>query len=369
MKNVGWIILGMLLIVLVSGLLYYFVHPMFGGSFKGTRLERMKQSPNFRNGVFHNLEVTPSLKSDVNVVSLMWDFLFNKKPGLKPLDVLPALKCDLKNLPSQDLLIWFGHSSYLLKIDGKLLLVDPVFSENASPVPGSNKAFKIAVDYTVADFPKIDYLFISHDHYDHLDYETIIRLREKVGQVICGLGVGAHFESWGYKTEQIVEGDWYDQVNLVPDFQVTFTPARHFSGRRITRNNTLWTSFVLKTSKYNLFLGGDSGYGKHFKTIGERFGPFDLAILENGQYNDAWHYIHSLPEEWGLETKDLQAKVTMPVHSSKFALAMHGWKEPMEKFYETAQKEHSKLITPKIGELVSLNKLDTIYSPWWRDVN
>ncbi|MGE8379707.1 MAG: MBL fold metallo-hydrolase [Sphingobacterium sp.] len=369
MKNVGWIILGMLLIVLVSGLLYYFVHPMFGGNFKGTRLERMKQSPNFRNGVFHNLEVTPSLKSDVNVVSLMWDFLFNKKPGLKPLDVLPALKCDLKNLPPQDLLIWFGHSSYLLKIDGKLLLVDPVFSENASPVPGSNKAFKIAVDYTVADFPKIDYLFISHDHYDHLDYETIIRLREKVGQVICGLGVGAHFESWGYKTEQIVEGDWYDQVNLVPDFQVTFTPARHFSGRRITRNNTLWTSFVLKTSKYNLFLGGDSGYGKHFKTIGERFGPFDLAILENGQYNDAWHYIHSLPEEWGLETKDLQAKVTMPVHSSKFALAMHGWKEPMEKFYETAQKEHSKLITPKIGELVSLNKLDTIYSPWWRDVN
>ncbi|WP_257097183.1 MBL fold metallo-hydrolase [Sphingobacterium sp. E70] len=182
-------------------------------------------------------------------------------------------------------------------------------------------------------------------------------------------GVGAHFESWGYKAEQIVEGDWYDQINLVPDFQVTFTPARHFSGRRVTRNNTLWTSFVLKTSKYNLFLGGDSGYGKHFKTIGERFGPFDLAILENGQYNDAWHYIHSLPEEWGLETKDLQAKVTLPVHSSKFALAMHGWKEPMEKFYETAQKEHSKLITPKIGELVHLNKLDTVYSPWWREVN
>lgn len=369
MKNVGWVILGMLLIVLVSGLLYYFVHPMFGGSFKGARLERMKQSPNFRNGVFHNLEVTPSLKSDVNIVSLMWDFLFNKKPGLKPLDALPAMKCDLKKLPAQDILVWFGHSSYLLKIDGKLLLVDPVFSDNASPVPGSNKAFKIAVDYTAADFPKIDYLFISHDHYDHLDYETIIKLREKVGKVICGLGVGAHFESWGYKAEQIVEGDWYDQINLVPDFQVTFTPARHFSGRRITRNNTLWTSFVLKTSKYNLFLGGDSGYGKHFKTIGERFGPFDLAILENGQYNDAWHYIHSLPEEWGLETRDLQAKVTLPVHSSKFALAMHGWKEPMEKFYEISQKEHSKLITPKMGELVHLDKLDTVYAPWWREVN
>lgn len=369
MKNVGWVILGMLLIIVISGLLYYFVHPMFGGSFKGARLERMKQSPNFRDGVFHNLEVTPSLKNDVNIVSLMWDFLFKKKPGLKPLDALPAMKCDLKKLPAQDILVWFGHSSYLLKIDGKLLLVDPVFSDNASPVPGSNKAFKIAVDYTAADFPKIDYLFISHDHYDHLDYETIIKLRDKVGQVICGLGVGAHFESWGYKPAQIVEGDWYDQINLVPDFQVTFTPARHFSGRRITRNNTLWTSFVLKTSKYNLFLGGDSGYGKHFKTIGERFGPFDLAILENGQYNDAWHYIHSLPEEWGLETRDLQAKVTLPVHSSKFALAMHGWKEPMEKFYEISQKEHSKLITPKIGELVHLDKLDTVYAPWWREVN
>ncbi|PUV23260.1 MULTISPECIES: MBL fold metallo-hydrolase [Sphingobacterium] len=369
MKNVGWIILGMLLIIVISGLLYYFVHPMFGGSFKGARLERMKQSPNFRDGVFHNLEVTPSLKNDVNIVSLMWDFLFNKKPGLKPLVVLPAVKCDLKNLPAQDLLVWFGHSSYLLKIDGKLLLVDPVFSENASPVPGSNKAFKIAVDYTAADFPEIDFLFISHDHYDHLDYETVTKLREKVGRVICGLGVGAHFESWGYKPEQIVEGDWYDQVTLQPDFQVTFTPARHFSGRRFTRNNTLWTSFVLKTTKYNLFLGGDSGYGKHFKTIGDRFGPFDLAILENGQYNDAWHYIHSLPEEWGLETRDLQAKVTLPVHSSKFALAMHGWKEPMEKFYEIAQKENSKLITPKIGELVHLDKLDTIYAPWWREVN
>lgn len=369
MKNVGWIILGMLLIIVISGLLYYFVHPMFGGSFKGARLERMKQSPNFRNGVFHNLEVTPSLKNDVNIVSLMWDFLFNKKPGLKPLVVLPAVKCDLKNLPEQDLLVWFGHSSYLLKIDGKLLLVDPVFSENASPVPGSNKAFKIAVDYTATDFPEIDFLFISHDHYDHLDYESIIKLREKVGRVICGLGVGAHFEFWGYKPEQIVEGDWYDQVTLQPDFQVTFTPARHFSGRRFTRNNTLWTSFVLKTPKYNLFLGGDSGYGKHFKTIGDRFGPFDLAILENGQYNDAWHYIHSLPEEWGLETRDLQAKVTLPVHSSKFALAMHGWKEPMEKFYEIAQKEHSKLITPKIGELVHLDKLDTVYAPWWREVN
>jgi len=369
MRNVGWIILGMLLIVFVSGLLYYFVHPMFGGSMKGDRLARMRQSPNFRNRVFHNLEVTPALKNDVNIVSLMWDFLFNKKPGLKPLVVLPAVKCDLKNLPEQDILVWFGHSSYLLKIDGKLLLVDPVFSQNASPVPGSNRVFKIAVDYTAADFPKIDYLFISHDHYDHLDYETVAKLREKVVQVICGLGVGAHFEAWGYKPEQIIEGDWYDQVNLDPNFQITFTPARHFSGRRFTRNNTLWTSFVLKTPKYNLFLGGDSGYGKHFKTIGERFGPFDLAILENGQYNDAWHYIHSLPEEWGLETKDLQAKATLPVHSSKFALAMHGWREPMEKFYEIAQKERSKLITPKIGELVHLNKLDSVYAPWWRDVN
>lgn len=369
MRNIGWIVLGMLLILLVSGVLYYFVHPMFGGSMRGTRLERMKQSPNFKDGVFHNLEVTPSLKENVSIVKLMWGFLFNKNPDLKPIDVLPALACDLNNLPAADVLVWFGHSSYLLKIDGKVILVDPVFSANASPVPGSNQAFRATVTYKAEDFPRIDYLLISHDHYDHLDYESIVELREKVGQVICGLGVGAHFESWGYNPSQIMEGDWYEQITLKPDFQLTFTPARHFSGRRITRNNTLWTSFVLKTPRYNLFLGGDSGYGKHFKTIGDKFGPFDLAILENGQYNDAWHYIHSLPEEWALETKDLQAKVTLPVHSSKFALAMHGWKEPMEKFYQIAHNEHISLLTPKIGELVHLNKLDTLYAPWWRDVN
>lgn len=368
MRTIGWIVLGALLIVLIGGMIYYFVHPMFGGSPKGARLERIKQSPNFKNGVFHNLEVTPSLKKDVNIAGLLWGFLFNKNPHLKPINVLPATECDLEHLPEDDVLIWFGHSSYLLKLDGKLILVDPVFSHNASPIPGSNRAFKMSVDYALLVFPKIDYLFISHDHYDHLDYETIVKLRDKVGQVICGLGVGAHFESWGYQAEQIIEGDWYDQLKLDPDFQVTFTPARHFSGRRFTRNSTLWTSFVLKTSKYNLFLGGDSGYGKHFKAIGDQFGPFDLVILENGQYNDAWHYIHSLPKEWAIETKELKAKVTLPVHSSKFALAMHDWNEPMEKFYETANKEHIPILTPKIGELVHLNKLDTVYSPWWREL-
>lgn len=368
MRTIGWIVLGALLIVLIGGMIYYFVHPMFGGSPKGARLERIKQSPNFKNGVFHNLEVTPSLKKDVNIAGLLWGFLFNKNPHLKPINVLPATECDLEHLPEDDVLIWFGHSSYLLKLDGKLILVDPVFSHNASPIPGSNRAFKMSVDYALLVFPKIDYLFISHDHYDHLDYETIVKLRDKVGQVICGLGVGAHFESWGYQAEQIIEGDWYDQLKLDPDFQVTFTPARHFSGRRFTRNSTLWTSFVLKTSKYNLFLGGDSGYGKHFKAIGDQFGPFDLVILENGQYNDAWHYIHSLPKEWAIETKELKAKVTLPVHSSKFALAMHDWNEPMEKFYETANKEHIPILTPKIGELVHLNKLDTVYAPWWREL-
>ncbi len=312
MRTIGWIILATLLIILISGVLYYFIHPIFGGSFKGARLERMKQSPNLKNGTFRNLEVTPSLKSDVNVVALFWDFLFNKNPHLKPIDVLPVVACDLENLPPDDVLIWFGHSSYLLKLDGKLILVDPVFSENASPMPGSNNAFKMSVDYAMMLFPKIDYLFITHDHYDHLDYDTVAKLRNKIGQVICGLGVGAHIESWGYKADQIIEGDWYDHIQLGPGFQVTFTPARHFSGRRITRNTTLWTSFVLKTSKYTIFLGGDSGYGKHFKKIGDQFGPFDLAILESGQYNDAWHYIHSLPDEWAAETKDLKAKLFYP---------------------------------------------------------
>lgn len=361
------IVLTSVIILIVMGNVYL-TRPLFGGHISGARLERVKKSSNFRDGQFQNLENTPSLKEGQSFVGVMYDFLFKDRAIRSPQVPLPVMKQDLKNLPADDLMIWFGHSSYLLQIDGKIILVDPVFSHNASPVPGSNKPFHMSYTYQVGDFPPIDLLLISHDHYDHLDYETILELEPQTEQVICGLGVGAHFERWGYSESKITELDWYEETRLGNEFKIVSTPARHFSGRKFKRNTTLWTSFVLQTAAYNLFLGGDSGYGRHFKTIGDKYGPFDLAILENGQYNEAWHYIHTMPDELLKEVKDLGAKHFLPVHSGKFALALHDWKEPLELISQYAEQQRIPVLTPTMGEIVYLKNMNKQYGKWWEDL-
>ena len=218
--------------------------------------------------------------------------------------------------------------------------------------------------------PEIDYLLISHDHYDHLDYETIIKLKSKVKNVVCGLGVGAHFEHWKYDPSAIIEKDWNETVEINDSITLHTAPARHFSGRGLKRNGTLWLSFVLLTNDFKMYLGGDSGYDKHFKEIGEKFGEFDLAILENGQYNEAWHEIHLLPEEVLTASKDLKAKRLFPVHNSKFKLGFHAWDEPL-----TQVTEHNKsnyqipLVTPKIGEIVYLNNSSQVFEEWWKGLD
>ncbi len=254
-----------------------------------------------------------------------------------------------------------------MQIDGKRILVDPVFSGNASPVPGTVKSFKGTDRYAVEDLPDIDYLFISHDHYDHVDYETLMKLKPKIKKVICGLGVGAHFEHWGYDTNKIIEKDWNETVDFGNGFIVHTTPARHFSGRGFTRNNTLWMSYVLQTATMKIYIGGDSGYDTHFADIGNKYGPIDLAIIENGQYNVAWRYIHTLPDEVLKAAKDLKAKRLFPVHSSKFALGNHAWDEPLTKVSEL--NNHSEnpisLVTPMIGEFVFLKDIKQQFKQWW----
>lgn len=239
-----------------------------------------------------------------------------------------------------------GHSSYYFQLDKKRFLVDPVFSGNASPIPGTTKAFAGSDIYNADDFPPIDFLIISHDHYDHLDYKTIKELKPKINKVICGLGVGAHFERWGFDEDQIIELDWYDETELAKDFRIISTPARHFSGRRFRRNNTLWSSYVLESPGKRIFIGGDSGYDVHFKEIGEKYGPFDWAILENGQYNEKWRYIHTLPNEFVKVAEDLNVKNVLPVHSGKFALAQHPWTEPLQKYVITALRKSSIFTRP-----------------------
>lgn len=360
---IGFLVLVLLLALGIWGFLQ---HPKFGKAPSGERLLRIENSKNYKDGQFHNLNHTPQLAEGYTMVGVLWDFLFTKYPNTAPMDSIPSVKTDLRKFnPEENVLVWMGHSSYFIQLNGKKYLIDPVLSGNASPLP-TTKAFPGADVYKPEDIPDIDYLLISHDHYDHLDYETMKSLIPKVGQIITGLGVGAHLEYWGYKSEIITEMDWNESVSLNEHTKIHTVPARHFSGRTLKRNNTLWVSFVLETPRKKLFLGGDSGYDFHFVEIGNKYGPFDLALLENGQYDPKWKYIHLLPEESVKAAKELKAKRLMPVHNSKFKLGNHTWFDPMERIAAAALKQKLPLLTPKIGEIVYLDDENQSFENWWQ---
>ena len=363
------IILLSFLLLCVVAVFLFMRQEIFGKAPGGERLELIKQSPNYKNGKFQNVHFTPTMTEGYSMAGVAYDFFFKKNPRSKPTDTIPSIKTDLLNLPiDSNVLVWFGHSSYFIQIDGKRFLIDPVFSGNAAPVPNSNKSFVGTDIYTAADMPEIDYLLITHDHYDHLDYETVIALKDKIKTVVCGLGVGAHFEHWGYDTSKIIEKDWHESIVSDNGITIHTAPARHFSGRGFTRNNTLWLSFILQTTNLKVYIGGDSGYDTHFAEIGEKFGGFDLAILDNGQYNVAWQAIHMLPEEVLKATKDLNAKRLFPTHSSKFALAHHPWDEPLVKITELSKTSNIPLVTPMIGEQVNLKDEKQPFKHWWTDI-
>ncbi len=323
---------------------------------------------NYKEQQFQNLVPTPAMAEGMTMGKALFSMLRSFKDTV-PAGRLPSVKTDMKHLPKDgNVLIWFGHSSYFIQLEGVRMLVDPVFSGSASPIPGSIKAFAGSNVYQAEDLPDMDVLLISHDHWDHLDFKTIHKLRGRTRQVICGLGVAQHFESWGWEKSVIKEKNWFESVEISDEFRITLTPARHFSGRTLRRNISLWVSFVVKTSKRNLFLGGDSGYGPHFKGIGDEFGPFDLALLECGQYNEKWPYIHTLPSEITGEVRELRAKNFMPVHHSKFKLAQHPWNEPLEQASAFAEQERLPITTPRIGEKVNLDDLGKSWDKWWRQL-
>jgi L-ascorbate metabolism protein UlaG (beta-lactamase superfamily) len=354
-----------LIAALILAVLLFVRQPPFGKPPLGARLDRIRRSPNFRNGAFQNLSPTPNLTEGVGYPEVLRNFLFKRNRRSRPVDRLPTGKTDLLSLrPEQDVLVWFGHSSYFLQIDGKRMAVDPALSGAASPLSFTNRSFPGTDVYTPDDLPDLDYLFISHDHWDHLDYATVKKLAPKTGRVITGLGTGAHLESWGFDPGRILECDWNERAISEDGFTVDVLPARHFSGRGFRRNRALWVSFVLKTPTRTIYLGGDSGYDAHFREIGDRYGPFDLAILECGQYDRSWKYIHMTPEEAVRAALDLRARRLLPVHWGKFVMANHDWDEPLLRVTAASREAGMPLLTPLIGEAVDLKNAEDFTSGW-----
>jgi len=347
---------------------YMSIQKSFGRLPDGRRLDRIRQSNHYGENSFQNLSETPMMARDGSYLRLMRNYMSNGTER-QPNGPIPALKTNLKTVSfDAPAIVWFGHSSYLLYIEGKTVLVDPVFSNRASPVQYFGvKRYETSYSYSPEDFPEIDALILTHDHYDHLDFGTIGKLGPKIKVVYTALGVGSHLSYWGLDENRIRELDWWESATIFPGVELTAAPARHFSGRGLTRNKTLWTSFVLNLSDAQVYLGGDSGYDDHFKAIGDRFGPFDIVILECGQYNPMWPFIHMTPEETVRASQDLKAKVLLPVHWGKFTLALHPWKEPVERALRQGALSGTKIATPQIGEPLVMGR-EMPQKHWWEDV-
>jgi len=345
----------------------YLQHPKFGNYPEGTRLENVARSPHYAGGIFHNQITTPVLAENTGTLSILAKNLSERVENLSPSQPIPVSKIDLKALPpEQDTVVWLGHSSFYVQLAGQRILIDPVFSDYASPVPFAIQAFAGTKLYSVDDLPPIDVLLITHDHWDHLDYATLTALAGKVGQAMVPLGVGAHLEGWGYAPAKIHEADWYDKVAVSAQLTLHLVPARHYSGRWLTRNKTLWGGFVLESGQRRLLFSGDTGYGPHFKELAQRFGSFDLAALDMGQYDPRWPYIHMNPEEAAQAAEDLHARALLPAHVGKFSLARHAWYEPFERISAASQGKSYRLLSPMMGQALQLNEQNPIFSRWWR---
>ncbi len=311
----------------------------------------------------------PTAMSVGNMPAILWKFLTSKgrrtPPG--PLGPFPVSKAALNQEPSQELqFTWLGHSGYLLELEGTRLLVDPVFAYRASPFPfmGPHRFFPSPV--LPEELPPITAVLLSHDHYDHLDRHLMKYLANIVPRFICPLGVNKHLEKWGVPADKITVLDW-GQITTVNSLTLTATPARHFSGRWLKRDNTLWSSYVLQGKDSTVFIGGDSGYFPGFKEIGEQFGPFDLTILEIGASDPHWPYIHMGPAKALQAHLDLKGKIMLPVHWGTFNLAFHDWDEPGETIIPLAAEKGVKLWLPVpgiTGQLPSDNNI----SYWWRNI-
>ncbi|MDF2921374.1 MAG: hypothetical protein K0R57_288 [Paenibacillaceae bacterium] len=359
----------LVLMLVAAGVLLVRLYPPLGARATGDRQLAMKGSANYSQRRFLNLIPTvmnTSLRGMLSVAAELARGGQNRRPrrALSTLELNPA---DLQNT-AHTKVIWFGHSSLLLQLNGRTLLLDPMYGPAPSPFPFiGGKRYSRTPPVDVDSLPDVDAVILSHDHYDHLDYGSIRRLNRKVSRFFVPLGVGAHLERWGVPREKITEADWWDELEFA-GLKLACTPSRHFSGRSLTdRNATLWCSWVIDGGSEKIYFSGDSGYGPHFRQIGERYGPFDLTLMECGQYNEQWAAIHMMPEETVQAHLDVGGKVLLPIHWGAFTLSVHAWTEPIERAVAAAQKNNVTVATPRIGEPVILGKGSYPGAPWWQE--
>ena len=334
---------------------------------KGTYLEKVKKSASYKKGRFRNSVPTEMMASGSG-------FRMVKKwvagdeirvPDQPP----PTERLDpkaLANPPADGLLAtWLGHATVLLEIEGKRVLTDPVFSHRATPVPGVGPRRFAPPPIAAADLPRIHVVVISHDHYDHLDRQSIVDLAPRTDTFVVPLGVGAHLRAWDVPADKIVELEWGEQTKPVAGLRLMATPARHFSGRGLLdRNKTLWASWVIAGRKHRVYFGGDTGMFPGFADIGRHLGPFHLTLMPVGAYGPDWPTVHLNPEEAVAAHRAVRGDVMLPIHWGMFNLAFHAWTEPAERLMVEAARTNTRVVIPKMGQRFDPSSPPAV-ERWW----
>ncbi len=362
LRAVSWVALA--LGVVVAGVVVD-AWPALGTKPRDARLERIEKSPHYRGGKF--VDTLPRSEPDLAAVSLRWfKGVADSQPAV-PLPVLFRHATEFDPPPESSLRItWFGHSSLLVEIEGKRLLLDPVWSERCSPTRFMGPKRFHPVPIALGALPKIDAVAISHDHYDHLDYATVLELAKQDPMFFVPLGVGAHLEYWGIARKRIVELDWWQEAALGA-LRLVATPARHFSGRGLGSDKTLWSGWAIIGAERRVYYSGDTAMFEAFKQIGERLGPFDATMIESGAYDAMWADVHLGPEQAVAAHQLVRGRVLFPVHWGTFDLALHTWVEPMERVLAAAKLANVTVVSPRPGQ-----SIDPFFppspQPWWPKV-
>lgn len=358
-----------IVLLCVASTLFMNLNQAFGGNPSKEEKEVFKKFDNYSNGKFINKIQTNSDMGVSDFLSMIKES-FKDSKNRNPEGKIPVSAIDWEKIKSEkDSLTWLGHSAFLISIDNKKILIDPMLGSIASPVSFAGiKRYKFTENILniIDKMPTIDAVLITHDHYDHLDYTSIKKLSSKVSQFFVPLGVNAHLIRWSIPKEKITELNWWDEADL-QGVTAILTPSNHFSGRGpFNRNTTLWGGFAILGKNTRLYISGDGGYEEHFKEIGKKYGPFDITFIEGAQYDKRWSWAHMMPEQAVQAHLDVNGKNMFLMHWGAFTLAYHGWKEPIERALKEVKKSETNLIYPRIGETVMLDSdLNNSFYSWW----